>query len=133
MQNYIFDTTSGKIHSVYHGNALAETIVIQPFPCQVLTVLDEIDINNHFVDVASKTIKIRPTMTAIIDKTDIVADGTDVAKISGIITGTELAVEDKVFIITDDIFEFSTDVKGNFKVHLRQFPYLDKEFKINAV
>ena len=77
----------------------------------------------------------RPINIATLDKTDIDADGVDVATISDIPAGTKYAISGPIpqaGEIVGTELEITTTIAGEYKVTLRSFPEVEKEFIINA-
>lgn len=79
----------------------------------------------------------RPANPATLDVTNILANGTAVATISGIEVGAAMTVTDgngtTVYTITDTELELTADEPGAITVRVRGiFPSLDKQFTVTA-
>ena len=69
---------------------------------------------------------------ATIDKTEISADGIDVATILDLPDFTTIWFDGTEYVVTDGIFEFTIDTPGEYVIRCESFPYLDKEFTVYA-
>jgi len=72
-------------------------------------------------------------LPAILDKTEIIANAQDQAIISGLPNPTVVTVDEiGAYEVTDGDFEFTVDTSGEYQIICKAFPYLDKEFTVNA-
>lgn len=85
-----------------------------------------------YVDIGNKTIKKRPKMSLTIDKTSILANGSDAVTIKGIPDNAIARVGTHEVTITDGTLTFTTDMPGEYTICLECFPYLEEEVTINA-
>ena len=69
---------------------------------------------------------------ATIDKTTLIADGVDAATISVLPNPSLIYVNDEIYTVIDGVFGFTVDTPGNYIVRCTAFPYLIKEFIVNA-
>jgi len=69
---------------------------------------------------------------AEISKTIMLANGVDTAIISNLPNPTTVWFDGVEYTVTDGIFEFTVDTPGELRIRCESFPYLDKEFMVNA-
>ena len=74
----------------------------------------------------------RPSMNLSVDKTTIVANGTDEATISNIPSGATATCEGESLTIDDGELVFTADTAGIYTIKFECWPYLDEEVTINA-
>ena len=134
MPVYSFYLTSGDVGRIYK---------------QVFCLPDEIgfyeeagmDYAEEWVDPETEYIKpsdygysifARPEMPAAIDKTEILANGIDVATITGIPVGSSVAIDSEAWAVDDGVFELTVDTPGEYRISISCWPYLDKELIIHA-
>lgn len=92
----------------------------------------ELDPRTRWIDPATEEVKERPVMGLAVDRTLIVADGADVAIITGIPAGTTLRVSGREFTVDDGTLEFSSPHRGMHYLRFESFPYQDAEVFIHA-
>jgi len=85
----------------------------------------------QYIDTNNVTDKL--DSTAVINKTNMLADGIDTTVISNIPIGTMLNIENNEYLITDGVFEFTVDLPGNYTVTLTIIPYLPIVFEVIAI
>jgi hypothetical protein len=96
------------------------------------------EIGTVYVDVASKQIKIKPSMTSVSDKDTIKSDGIDEVTIDFtpgkahalvFFDGSLMHIED----ITDGHIVLTADHSGEYTIHLTpDFPYTEKTITVKA-
>lgn len=75
----------------------------------------------------------RSKMSTSLDKSNITADGSDVATISGIPAGTAVYINMRFIETCDDgTVEISSTEAAHFRVVLECFPYQDREYIVHA-
>lgn len=75
---------------------------------------------------------LRPDNPSTLDKTNIQSNSTDTATISNIPSPADVFINGKRYEVTDGVLEFTTDTPGSYRIRVQSFPYLDKEFTVNA-
>ncbi|MFV3131961.1 hypothetical protein [Niveispirillum sp. KHB5.9] len=81
--------------------------------------------------VVSGTITPRPILPQF-DKTSILADGTDIATLSGLPDPCTVLVNGEEHTITGGTLELDADYPGTWRVEIRHFPYRDFVQEITA-
>jgi hypothetical protein len=87
------------------------------------------------VDVTMQKIVKRPIMNLVVNKTTLVANGQDVITIAGYPVPSKLMIEgpfSTTVNLTDPQFGFTTELKGEYKLMFRGFPYRRKEITLAA-
>jgi len=69
---------------------------------------------------------------ATIDKATIHADGVDIVTISTLPNPTIINLSGEKYIVSDGVFSFTVDTPGAYVINCDAFPYLVKEFIVNA-
>lgn len=64
---------------------------------------------------------------------EILADGVDELVIVGLPVPCIISVDDEDYEITDELFEFSTTIPGEYRLQAKTFPYTDEVFTFNAL
>ena len=129
MNFVIYNRTNGKIERA--GSCPDGMEHLQVFLPTDEIIAGEADINNHYI--VGGVLTTRPANPATIDKTEIIANGRDVAVISNLPNPSEvLIIPIGRYTVTDGSIEFSTDTAGDYKITISSFPYLDKEFTVHA-
>ena len=74
-----------------------------------------------------------PDNPAVVDKTSITANETDLATISDIVVGSLIDVSGiGVYNVDDGVFQFSVDTPGSYSITCISPDYLNKEIIVNA-
>ncbi len=74
----------------------------------------------------------RSTFPGTWDKTDILADGTDAATLSGVPHGTEVECDGVIYVIDDGDFSLATSTPGEFIVTARHPRFIWQTWSIHA-
>lgn len=90
-------------------------------------VIQYIDTSLGIPSIANK-----PALGASIDKTEIVANGTDLATITGLPDNTTVTVDNTTYEVTDGELEFSSDVPGTFEIVCTAARRLSQVFIVEA-
>jgi len=75
----------------------------------------------------------RPEITAVIDKTEIQANDSDTATISGLPIPCTATLDGVDTIITDGVILFKIDFPGTYQIIITSFPYIPKTFEVTAI
>lgn len=86
----------------------------------------------NYIDIVTNTPAIKADLPAYIDKVTMSANGIDVVTISSLPNPSIVILENIFHEVTDGTFEFTVDTAGEYRITCKAFPYLDKEFIINA-
>ena len=87
----------------------------------------------QYVDTTSKKIIDKQEIPCSINKLTIDADGVDEIIISNLPNPSDIEIVDmENYLVIDNTFEFTIDTPGEYKIICKSFPYLDKEYTINA-
>ena len=92
---------------------------------------DDFDINLYRI-VDGEIVEKSP-MSFSIDKSQIYADGVDIAAITGVPSGAIIRCKDTEQIADGTDVEFVTDIIGEHKLQITLWPYQDAEVIINAI
>jgi hypothetical protein len=136
MKTQVVCERSGKIRytqDTYDPEGLAVTVRALGLSIVEVEVDGPIDTAAKFIGLVD-----RPEFQVAIDKTEIVADGADVAKITGVPPGTTIKVsvgDDQLTeeICPDDFIDFVTDQVGTHRITLSGGHYLPETIEIVAV
>lgn len=124
----IFDPRSGKIHRVIIAPFGVAQDQVQEGESWVGGHSDDLI---HYVD--GGLIVNRPTMPCTIDKPQILADGNDLATISGLPEPCTVSFKGEEYEVTDGSFSFTANIPGIFTVEIEAFPYLPATFTVEAI
>ena len=126
----IYKSNTGKIDRVYSGPEYEA--LIQPQAGEQVVVILGAE-NDVSIYVEAGQVKARQSMLLTISSTQITANGTDEAIISGIPAGVQVEWPDgQTDIVTDGEIRFSVDLLGTYTFRLTAVPYLDQEVVIEA-
>ena len=96
-------------------------------------IVGQADPNLQYIDTSDKKAMYKSELMVEIDKVEIISDGIDTAIISDLPDPSIVIVNDiYIYEVTDGSFEFTIDTPGEYKIKCSAFPFLDKEFVINA-
>ena len=91
--------------------------------------------STEYVDVATKTIVPRPTLTPTISATSVPADGTTTIDITGLPNPTDFELEGPARAsgtTTDGTLQLTFDTPGTYTLTLRAWPHQDYVVTLNA-
>ena len=127
----IYKSNTGQIDRVYSGPEY-EALIQPQVGEQVVVILGAEDDASSYVEAGQ--VKARQSMLLTISSTQITANGTDEAIISGIPAGVQVQWPDgQTDIVMDGEINFSVDLPGNYTLTFTAVPYLDQEVVIEAV
>lgn len=87
----------------------------------------------QYVATPTAFVEDKPAMVASIDKVNIIPNGIDTITIASLPIPTEIIVKEVLETNTSDgEFKFTINAPGSYKIICKSFPYLDKEYNINA-
>lgn len=87
----------------------------------------------QYVNTAKRRVENRPKISATVSKSVILADGADIASISGLPQPCTVTLGGHRYRVEDGVFGFTTDVPGTFSLTVQAWPYLDAEFIVEAI
>ncbi len=133
MQYVIYDTITGEIlrkiscpvsQRNHQINNMNEAILEGTFDSNTQSI-----INNK--------IATRPEFAAVINKTEVDADGIDLVILNNIPINAKAVIRGggtthSVTQIVDGVLELTFDTEGKYRIKLTNFPYQSKEFTVNA-
>ena len=90
------------------------------------------DISNHIIDVNTMEIVEKDLNPAEIDKISILANGEDVATISGLSPNSFATVGGVRYQVNDGTLEITIDAPGYYVIRVEDRIHLPKEFGVNA-
>jgi hypothetical protein len=132
MQSYItYNLTTGAISSKISGpdSQFAAETSNEGFIEDTIGI----DIEKYYVDLNTVTLLERQKLNLSINKTSINSDGIDKIIISNIPVGSQVRILTDNLTINDSIFEFTSDIKGKFRILIDKFPFLQEEVIVNAI
>jgi len=134
MRKYVeFLTGSPFVHFSYHE--LPDDFEVQYDPAVItlveVTKLPEIPKQGDYYDGVDFILV--DHMPGSLDKTTLTADGIDTCVLSELVSECKVSVDKIDYIVTDGVFEFSTDLPGVYKIRVEAFPYLPKEWEVTAI
>jgi hypothetical protein len=123
----IYDPASGRIVGSYHGPEEEAGWQRQHWPGMefVSTDLAAVDPATQMVGEAvggAAMIRARPVLPAF-NKTEIVADGTDTARIKRLPFGITVLIDDQPYTLTDDVLEITAAMPATYHVVIDVWPY----------
>jgi hypothetical protein len=131
MKKYIvYSNASGKI--LRTGICPDEMVDIQKLGVLEEAIEGEAHDLTQYINTEDQTVVNKTENPATINKTDISANGVDSATISGLPTDSLVTANNMSYEVTDGIFEFTIDSIGIYVIRCDSFPYLIKEFTVNA-
>lgn len=133
MINYIvYNKFTG--HIIKTGSCTISQLYIQAIEEWQSFALDSANDETDYYDLTTEEVKPRELNTTIIDKTEISANGIDIATMSNIPNGSDVYINNE-FILKcyDGVFEFSTDTISPHTITIKKVEFLDYQVTINAV
>lgn len=112
------------------GYAFGDTI-----QCGDLGMIETTTIGNsdlEYVNIKTGLLEHRPQFAISVDKTTIVANNTDTAKITGIPANTVCTYEEAEHTITDGEIDFTAEHAGEYILTFSLWPYIDYSTTITA-
>lgn len=107
----------------------------------LLNQVPDINIHGVFEGVANDTIQYivsgeiivnKPINPATITKLTMTANAIDTVTVSNLPNPSSVVLEGVNYTVTDGAFGFTVDTVGIYTIKVMSFPYLDKEFRVNA-
>ena len=89
--------------------------------------------DTHYINLDTHQPILRNECPYSINKTIFTADGVDAITITALPVPCLVSIDDATYTVTDSIFEFSTGLKGKYKIILEHFPFLTTEIEVTAV
>jgi len=87
----------------------------------------------QYIDAVTSEILNKTELPATVDKIEILANEEDIVIISNLPNPSIVKInEAEGYEVTDGSFEFTVDTPGEYSLLCSAFPYLDKEFIVNA-
>lgn len=96
----------------------------------VIEAAQPVSWKTHYV--ADGEIIERPEMALSVTKTDISADGTDSAIITGLPSPASVTLNSETYDVLDGVIEITVEAPGVYAVKCTAWPYRDKEITVNA-
>lgn len=128
-------TVGGEIVRVCNIAAEADAVLIEDGTEQMILVVDDFpdfSVGSHYVNNGNITTK--QPLVLIKSATQIFADGTNEAVITGVPTGVSVTWPDgQTDEITDGEVRFSVDLPGTYTLTFSAIPYLTQEVTIEAI
>lgn len=131
MKVAIFDVSTGRICRIFEGPESMVAMQAQAGEEWIACAEDTIDLS-HWIDPTTLLRKDRLPMPGTLDKTQILADGTDLATIHNL-PGCTVTFKGQQYPVEDGSFEFTADIPGTFIVAIEAFPYLPATFTVEAI
>lgn len=126
----VYRTATGEI--LRTGSAPDDMIAIQAIAGETVIEGTANDITQY---IAAGVVTNKPPMGCTIDKTTMIANGVEVATISGVPNPTTARVSgpaSSTATVTDGTLQLTFDLPGTYKVALTSLNKLPQEFTINA-
>jgi hypothetical protein len=117
-----FDDQPGRAHIAFEA---------EDMPDGTASVLAQ----GYYVDLsgAAPAMAARPIMSISLDKTSVVANGTDEATFTGVPVGATVRIDGgETFPMLNETLLFSSDTVGTYKVTFSSWPHVDASFTIEA-
>jgi hypothetical protein len=131
MSRWAIYDANGRIDRVFSGPDSVAPTQAQGDE-QAISIDDSQTDENAYV--ANGAIVDKAAFSLTINKTEITANGTDEAVISGIPEGVQVEWPDgQTDIVTGGEIRFSVDLPGTYTFQFTAIPYLDKEVTIEAI
>jgi len=131
MKFVTYKLTTGEITGV--GNCPDATVDNQVKPGEGIIKDATADDAVKYVDVATEDFIDKPVMPCSINKTNVLADGSDSIIISGLPNPSHILIKgEDSWTTTDGIFEITFDTVGTYEVIILSSLYLEEEYIINA-
>lgn len=126
----VYDPATGKIYS--HGYCPPDQVAIQAQPPHEVIVVEDgdTDFDLHYVVEGERAA--RPAFPVDFDKTEILADDTDVATMSGLPQPCVVKVDGEEYIVSDGVLEISSPMPATYVVEIDHWPYLPYRTEIVA-
>ena len=124
-----YEKASGKITARHKASASLLSGLVETSTVGVL----EGDYDPETQYIISGVATTRPTMSLTQDKTEISANATEIATISGVPSGAKIRCGDSIETADGSDVEFTTDTVAEHTLTFSLFPYLDAEVVINAI
>jgi hypothetical protein len=128
MPTYIAYDDDGKI--IASINCPASSYDLRP-PGEHWLEHDLVDDTEFYI--VGGVVTTRPLLPAVVDKTTVIADDTDVMTISGLPDPCEVRVGTEAFTAVGGSAEISFDLPGSHTIRISHFPYQDWEVDVDAV
>ena len=134
MINYAtYDATTGRINSIGQCE-LADIDLQKPWGSSFLAipVTSAATYNGHYIDVSADphVCLARPTLPDF-DTTEITADGIDTATLD-VGEAFTVTIDDVDIVVTDGSLEITAASPASFAVRVVHWPYLTREWTVNA-
>lgn len=126
----VHNSTTGEI--LRTGSCPGDMIEIQVMEKGESVIEGNADDLTQYIDIINQTVVDKPAHPATINKVTMLADQLDRIIITNLPNPTTVIFCDTFYEVTDGDFDFTIDTPGEYKIICQSFPYLDKEFTINA-
>jgi len=131
MKSYIvYNNSTGQI--LRTGACPDDMVSIQKLSIEEDVIEGEAHDLTQYVIFPSLLVINKEANPASIDKISITADGIDTATISDLPNPTDVRINKDKYVVTDGTFEFTVDTTGTYIIICDAFPYLLKEFTVDA-
>lgn len=125
----VYETRTGRIVRVVTGPA---NIIDQQAQTGEGYAAGTANTLTQYVNTAKRRVENRPKISATVSKSTIVADGADIASISGLPQPCTVTLEGQIYRVEDGTLSLTTDIPGSFLLTVQAWPYLDAEFTVEA-
>lgn len=126
----VYNTKTGKINRIVDAPDIIAQLQAGEGEAWITGNSDDL---TQYVDTAKRRVENRPKISATVSKSVILADGADIASISGLPQPCTVTLGGQRYWVEDGVFGFTTDVPGTFSLTVQAWPYLDAEFIVEAI
>lgn len=131
MKNYIvYDKNTGEIlRTGLCPVSMFSIQAIEPDDKVIEGVANDI---TQRINIVTEAVVNKAAAPTVIDKTSMLANGIEEATISNLINPSIVTIDRNRYTVTDSTLAFTIDTSGEYTILCESFPYLDKEFTVNA-